>query len=138
MGGGGVFKAPRGAVPSSECVVEVLDDHDAAVTALAADDLKLVSASADLSIKAQPPPPFTTSSSSASADLSIKALYTLYFTQSNLISPLTSLSTFQIWDNESVDGGDPTFELLFTVIARCAIFTMHVEVCPKVYSALMC
>lgn len=38
-------------MPSAQCVVDVLDDHDGAVTAIAGDEEKLVSGSSDLSVK---------------------------------------------------------------------------------------
>lgn len=48
---GSIEQPPAGAVPSAQCVVDVLDDHDGAVTAIAGDEEKLVSGSSDLSVK---------------------------------------------------------------------------------------
>ena len=49
--GGGVFRPPEGALTSAQCVVDVLDDHNGAVTAIMGDDEKLVTGSADLTVK---------------------------------------------------------------------------------------
>jgi len=46
-----ITQPPAGAVPSAQCVVDVLDEHDSAITAIAGDEEKLVSGSSDLSVK---------------------------------------------------------------------------------------
>ena len=46
-----VFRPPEGGLTSAQCVVDVLDDHDGAVTVIAGDAEKLVTGSADLTIK---------------------------------------------------------------------------------------
>ena len=45
------FVPPVWAKDSGDCIVDVLDEHDAAVTALAADDEKLITGSADCTIR---------------------------------------------------------------------------------------